>query len=469
MSGFFEKQAEACRVADEHKFTLYGGARGGGKSRWLRWWLVRQHIKWFHEGHRDVRTMLACENYPILADRQISKIKIEFPEWLGEVKSTKTDGLGFHFHPSIGGGMIALRNMDDPSKYAGAEFAAVAIDELQKNSEEVLLGASEGNIRGSLRWPGIANTRFAATAMPGGIGHLWVKRLWLDRDFPKELQQRAKEFYFVRSLPADNPYLDESYWDELRTLPEDLRRAWVDGDWDVFAGQAFTNWRRENNGVPWHVISPFEIPEHFTRWRAVDWGYRAPFCTLWFAQDPDLGRVFVYRELYEKGLTDRQQARSITQNTGTERIRFTLADPSMWAKKRLGEIVHSTEIEYRHQGVSLTKANNDRLDGKRKFQTMLEPLPDGLPGIQFFDNCANSIRTIPALPYDDTRPEDVDTDAEDHAYDTVRYGITRVRVKATAETREQRLRRRKELDPLIKRFGLNSKGNMRIENPLGTM
>jgi phage terminase large subunit len=410
------KQQQAYEAIWTHRYILYGGARGPGKSYFLRWSAVVYLVMQFAvHGLRGVRVGLFCETYRELQDRQIGKMKTEFPSWLGEVKDTKEDGLCFFLSERYGGGKIALRNLDDPTKYQSAEFAGIFIDELTKITRETF-----DILRGSLRWPGVQHTIFAAASNPGSIGHQWVKRLWIDRQFPEELKGRADEFIFIRALPADNPHLDKSYWDELDSLPEPLRSAWRDGNWDVFAGMAFSEWDATR-----HVVEPFRLPAWWPRWRALDWGYSAPFCCLWLARDPDTGRVYVYREAYQRELTDPQQARLIRELTPPdEQIISTYADPSMWARKTQEEAVTTTADIYAANQVYLTKADNDRLGGKRKINTALGSLPDGRPGLVIFTTCSNLVRTLPALPYDSVRVEDIDTRAEDHAYDALRYGLT---------------------------------------------
>ena len=403
------------------RYVLYGGARGPGKSRWLRWSLLFMLLVWWQQGFSFVRVGLFCEDYPSLKDRQISKIEREFPEWLGEVKSTKSEGLGFYLHERFGGGAILLKNLDKPEKYQSAEFAAIGVDELTKNPYETFT-----ILRGSLRWPGISHTPFLGATNPGSIGHLWVKALWVDKSFINypELVKRKEEFAFIQALPKDNPFLDEAYWEELESLPEQLYKAWVLGDWNVFEGQVFMEWmERDENGRPYHVIEPSRIPPHWPKWRSLDWGYNKPWCCLWWAQDPDSGRRYIYREAYGVGLTDRAQARLIKRVTN-ENIERTWADPACWATKNVKDVVTTIADEYAAEGVPLMKANNDRINGKMKVHNVLAPLPDGLPGLQVFRTCSNLIRTLPALPYDDTNVEDVDTDAEDHAYDATRYGLT---------------------------------------------
>lgn len=418
LAGFTPKQQLATAAADTHRFTLFGGARGPGKSRWLRWWLLRFLLDAYNRlDLTHVHVGLFCEDYPVLRDRQISKIRYEFPTWLGEVKETQDDGLGYFLYPEYGSGVLSLRNLDDPSKYQSAEFAAIAIDELTKNPLSTF-----NVLRGSLRWPGIKYPPLVAGTNPGGIGHLWVKAYFIDGQFPAEMLPLAAEFAFIKALPSDNQHLDEQYWLDLATLPPDLAAAWVEGSWDVFEGMAFRHWNRAR-----HVVAAFDIPAHWPRWRAVDWGKVNPFCCLWLALDPDTGRVYVYRELYLTDLTDRQQARLILANSPpAEKINITYADPSMWTKKTFEDTTFSTADEYGAEKVWLTRADNDRLTGKRKVDTMLMDLPDGRPGVCIFEACENLIRTLPGLPYDRTNVEDVDSSSEDHAYDSLRYGLTNV-------------------------------------------
>lgn len=260
------KQLAFLRLAEQKRYVLYGGARGGGKSRLLRWGLLWFLLQTYLQLKlRDVRVALFAEDYPALQDRQISKIEVEFPNWLGTLKDTQKEGLGFFINPEYGGGAILLRNLDKPAKYQSAEWAGIAVDELTKNTKETF-----DILRGSLRWPGIEHTFFWGATNPGGIGHPWVKAFWIDHDFPTELQPLAHQFGFIQSLPADNPYLPQSYWDELNSLPEQLRKAWVEGLWDSFVGQAFDEWRDALH------IQKIEPPDGWVPFGAMNWGYSTP-------------------------------------------------------------------------------------------------------------------------------------------------------------------------------------------------
>src|SRR5208283_1711750 len=162
-----ERQREFLSAIARHDYVLYGGAAGGGKSYILLWWLLF-YLCWLYKskGLRNVQAGLFCEDYPSLNDRHISKIQFEFPRELGTLRQGVVKN--FVIRPEYGGGIIALRNLDDPSKYLSAEFAAIAVDELKKNKVKVF-----DFLRMRLRWPGVERPKFAGGTNPGGIGHAW--------------------------------------------------------------------------------------------------------------------------------------------------------------------------------------------------------------------------------------------------------------------------------------------------------
>src|SRR6185437_6107054 len=129
----------------------------------------------------------------------------------------------FRLHRQFGGGVLALRNLDDPSKYQSAEFAAIGVDELTKHPKETF-----DFLRFRLRWPGVEHPKFLAATNPGGVGHPWVKDLWINRRFPDELKPLSNQFAFVHAKATDNPHLTQSYWDSLRTLPPDMAKKYVE-------------------------------------------------------------------------------------------------------------------------------------------------------------------------------------------------------------------------------------------------
>lgn len=430
-----KKQVAFLKMALVCRYVLYGGARGGGKSRLLRWaalwFLLEVFVK---HGLRNVKFGLFCEDYPTLRDRQINKIRVEFPEWLGEIKSTQTDGLGFYLKEEYGGGVILLRNLDDPSKYQSAEFGGIAVEELTKHPLEVF-----DVLRGSLRWPGIDRPPFWGATNPGGPGHLWVKQLWVDRDFTGDMERFAplsSEFGFIQSLPEDNPYLPDSYWQELNSLPPGLRKAWVEGNWDAFDGQAFDEWDTSTH------VHNFDPPKHWTWIAGMDWGYSADSVFVLCALGPDQ-QTYVRWDYAFNHTRPRQAGRNIAlamQRRGLTLPSKILLDEACWAKRDgRGGVPRRTIAELIEKGLKdelgtaappVFKAPHG--PGSRAAKKVLlhellgyernkegHRLPWSVPKLRFHMEAAKCRTTIPALPMADNDPEDVDTDAYDHAYDAL--------------------------------------------------
>ncbi len=224
LAKFLPKQLEAQLASKRFKFVLYGGSLGSGKSYWLRWmmvyWLMKMYAKYNIKG---VRAGLFCEDYPSLNDRHLSKVRYEFPAWLGRYNESKHE---FTLAPEYGSGVIAFRNLDDPEKYLSVEFAIMGVDEINRNQIVTFR-----ELRKRLRWAGIKDVRFLAACNP--IGEAWVKNWWVKRMFPPE-EKEQYEFVFVPALPTDNPHLDESYYKSLESLPENQRKAFLEGNWDAF-------------------------------------------------------------------------------------------------------------------------------------------------------------------------------------------------------------------------------------------
>jgi hypothetical protein len=408
---FLPRQVEATKAADTHKYTLYGGSAGPGKSYWLRWYPIYRMIRWGKElGLTGIHSGLFSKDYGTLKDRQISKMEVEFPKWLGEVKASQTEGLAFHLKPEYGGHVLALRNLDDPSKYLSSEFAIIAIEELTENDIAVF-----HTLRGRNRWTGIEDTKVIAATNPGGQGHAGVKKLWIDRDFPEELLPEAKEFIYVRALPADNPYLAASYLRTLDSLPEKLRKAYRDGNWDVFEGQYFAEWDRDK-----HVCEPFEIPEAWPRFISIDPSGRSGITSChWYTVNRD-GTVYAYREHYATGMDIDQHAEEIAKlskdkDGNDERYSYGVIDSAAFAKAGYSET--AVEIFMRH-GVGVTyqllPAAKERIVGWNDVHQFLRWTIHTPPKFKAFKTCYNLIRTIPLLQHDEIHPEDVDSRGEDH-------------------------------------------------------
>lgn len=289
------------------------------------------------------------------------------------------------------------------------------------------------------------------TTNPGNVGHAWYLKVFDPQgiDGPHETVKRRltpneqyEETIFVPAFLEDNTIgleRDPDYPERLEKRDPEIARALRFGDWSIFEGQAFPQWSRER-----HVVHPFLIPDDWSKWRSVDYGLVHPMSAHWYAQEPDTGRIYVYREMHQSGITDTQQASKILSLTPPEeRIWFTYASPDMWSKKTVKDIITTSADEYMDAGVVLTRADNDRLSGKRKIDRLLANGPDGKPLLQVFSTCTSLIGTIPLLVRDEKRPEDVLKMDGDDAYDSLRYGLTSI-------TRGKESKRKKQQAPMAK-------------------
>ncbi|MBU1092557.1 phage terminase large subunit [Patescibacteria group bacterium] len=312
-----------------------------------------------------------------------------------------------------------FRVENDIDKYVGIEYDFIIVEELNQLTEEKYT-----KLRGSLRtskpnW----RPRMYTSFNPGGIGHSHVKSRYI---MPNRNHEEV-ETRFVGATYKDNPCLNKEYIDYLEGLSGDLGKAWREGEWDLFAGQVFTDWRQDR-----HVINEFAIPPEWNRWISMDWGVNAPFCVLWFVEGYDK-RMFAVRELYmngvdfEKvmgvGLTPKKLAQTIqviNKKMGWEDYQYLVADPACWNHPEGGESIAETMMG---TGLKMIAADNERILGLARVREALSQAPDGKPYLQFFRSCRKAIETIPALSYDERKRtmEDVNSDLEDHAYDSLRY------------------------------------------------
>lgn len=395
----------------------FGGTKGPGKTLSM----LMESIRGVH--HPRYRGIIFRRTYP-----RLQEVMDRAWEWFPPM-GAKWNGDGHRWvFPS--GAMISMRhcqNEEDKRNYHGHEYHFMGFDQLEEFSETQYLFLT-AQCRSSV--PEIV-PYVRVNFNPGGIGHAWVKERFLEhgtRDcapwVPRneagdELPSRCFHFSNI----YDNQILldsDPQYMMVLNSLPEQDRRALRDGDWDVFAGQVLTEWRREK-----HVVEPFALNPEWQRIRCTDYGSARPFVTLWLAIDKTVPRVYVYREISRPGLLASQQAQAVRDLTGEDEvIRLHVADPAMWIKspdsgKSIAEI-------YFENGVTLSQANNDRLNGLNRLREFLKDAPDGRPHLQVFSGCQQLIKNLPALVYDAHKVEDVDTDGPDDEYDALRYGLMAV-------------------------------------------
>ena len=434
------KQALMLRRAEDEGF--YGGAAGGGKSDYLIIEALRQVER------REYRGLILRKTVPEL-EQLIERAEIYYKGAFPGVKFNST----FHTFTFPSGAKIrfgSLHRTPERTKYQGKQYEFIGFDELTHfnyNEYSYLKSRNRANA------PGM-KVYMRSTGNPGGIGHGWVKNYFVRAGEPgktvwqkDEVQMpdgRVQTFWsskiFIPSKVYDNKILlenDFEYLKRLASLPEAERLALLDGNWNIFAGQVFTEFENvpENYSTrEWtHVIEPFEIPKGWKVIRSLDWGYTKPFSVGWHAID-FVGRYYRIREYYgcqknrpdtgieKKSAEVAQDIRVIEAqdpNLAGRRIQG-VADPAIFTKESNGTSIADTFLKY---GIQFQRGSNERIAGKMQFHNRLAFDEDGVPMYYVFNTCEDFIRTIPDLVYSEIKVEDVDTKQEDHIYDEARYAI----------------------------------------------
>lgn len=402
------------------RHVAYGGARGGGKS-----WAMRRKFVLLALGHAGLQLLLLRRTLPELMENHGRPLQRE----LAGIADYVAGERAFLF-PN--GSRIRLGYCDreaDVYQYQGQEYDVIGLEEATHFTEAQMQFLSTCNRATSENFP----TRMYYTCNPGGVGHAWVKRLFIDRRY-REAEQK-EDYAFIPARVYDNRVLlarDPGYIRALRNLPEHLRRAHLEGDWDALAGQYFPEFRRDR-----HVCDPFTLPAWWRRFRAMDWGYNDPCCVLWFACAPD-GRIYVYREEYARQVLSSAMAARVKELSHGEKAAYTVASPDAWQKRGIlqqtdGAQGQSIADVFAQSGVPLLRADNSRVLGWQRVREYLSDAPDGTPFLQIFSCCENLIRTLPQLICDAHDPEDAGP-GEDHAPESLRYGLMSRPAKSAPST-----------------------------------
>ncbi len=433
-------------LADRHRYVGYGGARGGGKSWALRVKAILLAFAWPGIKIMIIRKtnaeLLANHIQPICDMLRTGDPSVEQVAKYSDLQKILT---------FTNGSRIIFGYCDsdkDLERYQGQEVDILMVDEATQQSEERIKRLN-ACVRGVNGFP----KRTYYTMNPGGIGHDWARRLFIDRSFRRG--EDPQDYTFIQALVTDNKALmeaDPGYVRQLEALPDHLRKMWLEGRWDVTEGQFFDDFRRDpdteaarahgcmedadslRRSERWvHVIDPLPLERsEYSRWnifRSYDFGYARPFSCGWYAVDhegvmyrileyygwngePDRGcRLTAERQFAEIARIEREHPWLRGRSIGG------IADPSIWDSSR-GESI--AEAAQKH-GIFFLPGDNSRIPGWMQCHERLRFDENGRAMFYVFSSCSQFLRTIPMLQYSKTVPEDLDTDGEDHIADEWRY------------------------------------------------
>lgn len=425
------KQQQFLRADTKH--IGFGGARGGGKSHAVRTKAVLMALN-----YPGIRQLIVRRTYPELVNNHINQLRGIL---LGVAKYNDKDKV-FKFDNGSTLNFMYCAKDSDLDRLQGVEYDIIYLDEATQLSEHQMkvIGAC---VRGANDFP----KRLYYTMNPGGQGHTYVKRIFIDQKY--EDGENPEDYTFIQSLVTDNKALMRSnpdYIKQLEALPPKLRDAWLYGRWDIFEGQFFEEFRDTPDPAKaaeegctvedllqqrrWtHVIEPFEPPKGWTICRSYDFGYNKPFSCAWWAVDYD-GVIYRIMELYGCTQTPNEGLKWAPDKQFAEIARIErehpwlqgrhitgVADPAIW------DASHGISIadEAAQKGVLFTPGDHQRIAGWMQCHYRLQFDENGYPMMYVFSNCKGFRRTVPGLMYDEHKPEDLDTDGEDHIADDWRY------------------------------------------------
>lgn len=425
-------------LKDKHKNVAFGGARGGGKSWAIRFKAVILCLK-----HPGIKCMIVRKSFPELTANHIKPLKELLKCGTKDSAARYNDSKKELVFPN--GSEILFRYCDtekDVDRYQGTEVDVLFLDEATQLSEEQMKKIC-ACVRGVNEFP----KRTYYTCNPGGKGHGYIKRLFIDKVY--ESGEYAEDYSFIQSLVTDNKALMEQnpeYIKQLEALPPKLRKAWLEGRWDVFEGAFFEEFRAtpepqacHDAGITeeealaehrWtHVIKPFDIPKGWKVYRSYDFGFGKPFAVNWYAVDYE-DTAYMILELYGCTGTPNEGVKWSPERQFKEMARIErehpylkgkriqgVADPSIWDGSRGIAIIEEAEKQH----LWFEKGVNDRIPGWMQIHERLKFDEDGRAKLYIFDNCKDTIRVFPLMMYDEHKPEDLDTDMEDHILDSLRY------------------------------------------------
>ena len=458
-------------LEDEHRYVSFGGARGGGKS-----WVVRVKAIILALFFAGIRICIVRRTYPELMENHIKPLKKMLKCGTKDSVAKYNDSKKEMVFKN--GSEIIFRycnNERDLDNFQGTEYDILFFDEATQ-LQELWLKEIDVCVRGANSFP----KRTYYTCNPGGASHGYIKRLFIDKKYEKD--EDPADYSFIQSLVTDNEALmreNADYIKRLEALPPKLRQAWLEGRWDVFEGAFFEEFREtpdpqacHDAGITveealaehryTHVIKPFDIPKHWKIYRSYDFGFGKPFAVNWYAVDTE-GVAYMILELYGCTGTPNEGVKWSPEKQFKEIARIErehpylkgkkiqgVADPSIWDGSRGIAIIEEAEKQY----LWFDKGINDRIPGWMQIHERMKFDEYGKAMLYIFENCKDSIRVIPLMMYDEHKPEDLDTDLEDHILDSLRY-FCMSRPLAPREVVEKKIPMHDPLDQFVEKGRYN--------------
>lgn len=411
----------------------YGGTKGPGKTHALLGEATRQ------TGNPHYHGILFRRTYPQLQeiiDRGTKMYARLGAQWKGDLHR-------WHF-PS--GAIVStghVQHEKDVENWNGKEFQFMGVDQAEqftKHMIDFLMAQNRTSIDG-------LRCAFHMTFNPGGIGNAWLKNMFIKGKTPGETYKMvlalpggievSRTYTFIRGTVYDNKILlknNPQYLAVLASLPDRLKKAFLLGDFDALSGQYFDTWMEDL-----HVIEPFEIPKEWEIYMSMDWGYENPLSVHWWAVPPAGKHVYCIAEYKVDHKTSTVAAQEIHELNKKmfgdhyirdRRVRWWAVDPSIFntggqTGKSIGDdfvaVMREKGDDGRDERLQIIPADNSRINGWNVFRNMLAVQPDGKPYCMWFKTCTYAIESIPTLIHDEHKPEDVDSDGDDHAADDHRY------------------------------------------------
>lgn len=390
--------------ASRARYTAYGGARGGGKS-----WALRRKLAGLCLHYPGIRCLLVRRSYAELKSNHVQPLLTEYGNAISYRESEKS--IVFLNGSTIALGFCASNR--DVLRYQGQEYDIIAIDEATQLNEYQF-----SIFKACLRGVGEFPRRMYLTCNPGGVGHAWVKRLFVDRAFRPD--ENPDDYLFIPAQVYDNTVLlqaDPAYVRQLETLPQKLRDAWLYGRWDVFEGQFLPEFHPEV-----HVVAPAAIPTALRKFVALDYGLDMLACLLLGVDR--VGNLFVLGEVCRPDLTLGEAARAISELCQGQAVEYAVASPDLWNRRQDSG---RSGFEIMQSAASLppmTAADDRRVPGWRVLREYLKP-QEHAPTLRISSDCRELIRSLPLLLCDAIRPEDASGEPHSatHAPEALRYAV----------------------------------------------